>query len=161
MAKEIERKFLVDHLPVFMLDQPKNEIIQGYISADPNGREVRLRKKEQTYWLTIKDNGGLERNEYEIQLSQGQFETLWQATNERRIIKDRYFYQHEGYQVEVDVYHRPLKGLIVAEVEFPSKEEAMRFKKMDWMRKEVTHLNFLKNKNLLQFDNFGEIKAKL
>lgn len=161
MAKEIERKFLVDHLPVFLLEQQKFEIIQGYISADPNGREVRLRKKGETYWLTIKDNGGLERNEYEVQLSQAQFETLWQTTESRRIIKDRYVYKHEGYAVEVDVYHQPLKGLIVAEVEFPSKEEALRYKKAPWMSKEVTHLNFLKNKNLLQFDNFGAIKAKL
>ena len=86
---------------------------------------------------------------------------LWPGTLGRRLVKDRYLSTYNGFKVELDVYEAPLNGLIVAEIEFPSPEVAESFQKADWMQQELTHINFLKNRNLLQFDSFESIKDRL
>ena len=161
MAAEIERKFIVTNLPPIIKEQPKKEIEQGYLALDPEGKEVRLRQANQLYSLTVKTAGGLQRQEYEISLSQTQFEVLWEATQDRRIRKDRYVLQQNNLLIEVDIYHQPLQGLIVAEVEFETVEAANNYQKEPWMGEEVTHLSFLKNKNLLQFENYQALLERL
>ncbi len=158
MSEEIERKFWVQQLPEAFLQLPHSNIRQGYLSLDPDGKEVRLRQKDHSYWLTVKGSGELERKEYEVELSYAQFVTLWPAVEEKIIHKVRYALRLQEKLVEIDVYERPLKGLIVAEIEFDSTEAARSFRPANWMTKEITHLNFMKNKNLLQFDDFEEIK---
>jgi CYTH domain-containing protein len=41
-------------------------------------------------------------------------------------------------KVELDVYEADLEGLKVAEVEFPSEDEAGNFQPPDWIGEEVT-----------------------
>ncbi len=160
-SKEIERKFWVSELPSFITALPFVTIKQGYLALEPKGREIRLRQKNDTYWLTVKTDGTLERSEYETPLSQQQFELLWPAVEKNIIHKTRYLLQKDKYAIEIDVYHQPLKGLIVAEVEFADKESAGTYTPESWMRKEITHLNFMKNKNLLQFQSFDQIRDLL
>ena len=161
MASEIERKFLVKELPAFVRQQPMKVIEQGYLALDPNGKEVRLRKSNNDFFLTVKSSGTLSRQEFEVQLSAAQFDQLWEATEGHRLRKDRFTFQSRGYEIEVDVYHRPLKGLIVAEVEFNSEQAALAYHKESWMDQEVTHLNFLKNKNLLHFESYEALLERL
>ena len=161
MSAEIERKFLIRELPPGTLSESCLCIQQGYIALDPSGKEVRLRKSNEQFYLTVKSGGTLQREEYEIEIQQSQFETLWPSTEGKRLRKDRYLIDRDGYTIEIDVYHQPLKGLIVAEVEFDSEGEANLFVKEDWMGQEVTHLNFLKNKNLLQFESLEDLKSML
>jgi adenylate cyclase len=159
--KEIERKFWVRQLPAFVPELPHSQIQQAYLALGSDGNEIRLRQKDDTYWLTIKTQGDLERSEYETPLSQQQFETLWPAIQPPIIHKTRYLWQREGYNIEVDVYQQTLKGLIVAEIEFPDKKSALQYQPEPWMDKDITHLNFMKNKNLLQFKNFDQVKNSL
>lgn len=159
--KEIERKFWLRQLPSFISELPSTQIKQGYLALNPEGQEVRLRKNNNTYWLTVKSDGGIERSEYEISLSPQQFEALWPAVEEQIILKTRYLWEKDSLQVEIDVYHQPLEGLIVAEVEFQSREDAQKYIPEPWMSKDITHLNFLKNKNLLQYQSFEQIKSQL
>lgn len=161
MAKEIERKFLVAELPASLSEVTPKRLEQGYLALEPDGNEVRLRRSENQFWLTIKTQGALIREEYEVELSEEQFEQLWPGTEGRRLVKNRYINVFNGFKVELDVYEKPLKGLIVAEIEFPSPEVAESFQKADWMEKELTHINFLKNRNLLHFDSFEAIKDRL
>ena len=54
----------------------------------------------------------------------------------------------EGKQVEVDVYHGSLAGLVVAEVEFTSARESTQFTAPPWFGDEVTENEAYKNVNL-------------
>lgn len=157
MAREIERKFLVKRLPFDSETSPFVPIEQGYLALEPEGQEVRLRRKGELYYLTVKSQGTLVREEYEVELSKEQFEVLWPGTAGRRLQKDRYFFE----TFEVDIYKGNLQGLVVAEIEFGEAEKAKSFQLPDWLGKEITHINFLKNRNLLQFENLDAIRKEL
>lgn len=161
MPQEIERKFLVDQLPEEIQSAKALPIEQGYLAIDPEGKEVRLRRIGDSCWLTVKSKGELIRKEFETKLSIEQFDQLWPATAGQRLQKTRFLLQRNSYTIEVDQYHQPLSGLIVAEVEFDSAKAAEQFKAESWMGQEVTHLNFMKNKNLLQFDHLEDLKEIL
>ncbi|MEL7121850.1 MAG: CYTH domain-containing protein [Bacteroidota bacterium] len=161
MPKEIERKFLLEKLPGWINDFDQFSIQQAYLTASSEDREIRIRQKGKTYWLTIKSAGGLEREEYETAITETQFNDLWPARIGIAIVKDRYIGTLEGAKVEIDVYQKPLNGLMVAEVEFENITIAEAFVPFDWMGREVTQLNFLKNKNLLSFESYEDLKQHL
>ena len=79
-SREIERKFLIKHLPEEILRSRHFQIAQGYLANEPGGRHVRLRKKAKTASLTFKVGRGTSREEREIRLSTKQFAALWPAT---------------------------------------------------------------------------------
>jgi adenylate cyclase len=144
---EVERKWLVQDLPNLSGCEGK-EVIQGYIAIAADGTEVRLRQTDGTCFQTVKSEGGLVRDEIEVELSHEQFETLWPATAGRRLEKTRYTLRWADKKVEVDVYHSSLAGLIVAEVEFPSASESRWFAPPPWFGAEVTEDEHYKNANL-------------
>ncbi|PYM69200.1 MAG: adenylate cyclase [Candidatus Rokuibacteriota bacterium] len=148
MSLEIERKFLVTSLPGAMARDPHEHIIQGYVVVGADGSEVRLRRKGQKYFETVKLGRGEVRSELEIELTATQFDTLWEATSGRRIEKTRYEVSHAGRIVEVDVYHGELAGLVIAECEFSSAEESRRFVPPEWFGGEVTDDPGYKNQSL-------------
>ena len=63
---------------------------------------------------------------------------LWPLTEGRRLHKRRHVIPHGDLQIEVDVYEGDLEGLVVAEIEFASEEEARGFEPPDWIGEEVT-----------------------
>ncbi|MCL4152502.1 UNVERIFIED_CONTAM: hypothetical protein GTU68_019859 [Idotea baltica] len=144
---EIERKWLVETLPDLSKAR-RYKIIQGYISIAENGDEVRLRKKDNLYFQTIKSKGGLVRSEVEIKLTEEQFNTLWPTTEDKRIVKTRYEIPINSLIAEVDIYKENLEGLKIVEVEFSTIEEAELFSFPNWFGKEVTEDEAYKNKNL-------------
>jgi adenylate cyclase len=144
---EIERKWLVQDLPDVSEHQGK-EITQGYLALATDGTEVRLRQTDGKFFQTVKSKGGLVRAEIEVELSKAQFEALWGATAGRRLEKTRYVKQWAGKNVEIDVYHGSLAGLIVAEVEFPSASASAQFAPPPWFGTEITEDTQYKNVNL-------------
>ena len=137
-SREIERKFLVKHLPVEILHSARYRIAQGYLANESGGRHVRLRKKAKTASLTFKVGGGYSREEREIRLSPKQFATLWPATAGRRLGKMRYEVPYKNLTIEVDIYYGRNHGLIVAEVEFPNHASRRKFKPPSWFGREIT-----------------------
>ncbi len=79
---------------------------------------MRLRKKGKTTSLTFKVGRSAHREEREIKLSPKQFAALWPATVGRRLYKLRYEMPWKNFLIEIDIYRRKHKGLVVAEVEF-------------------------------------------
>jgi adenylate cyclase len=144
---EVERKWLVRDLPDLSGYRGKN-VIQGYIAVSADGTEVRLRQTDEQFFQTVKSEGGLVRDEIEVELSKEQFETLWRATTGRRLEKTRYRLPWADKQVEIDVYQGALTGLVVAEVEFTSAGESARFAPPPWFGPEVTEDEHYKNVNL-------------
>lgn len=137
-SREIERKFLIKHLPVEILGARHFNITQGYLANQPGGRHVRLRKKGKTPSLTFKVGRGSAREEREIRLSPQQFATLWPATAGRRLRKVRYAIPWKNLTIEIDIYRGRNQGLIVAEVEFPSQSSCRKFRPPGWFGREIT-----------------------
>ena len=148
--EEIERVFKVRQVPKNIEQYPSENIVQGYLAIDVTGAEVRLRKIGDRYFETFKGSGRLQRRELEIALSQDQFNTLWPATEGRRIEKIRYQIDEGGQKIELNVFWGNLESLVLAEVEFPSREKSEEFKPPDWFGDEVTEDIRFKNQNLAQ-----------
>jgi adenylate cyclase len=133
---EVERKFLVPD-PPDLEGAEADEIEQGYLATGADG-EVRLRRKGDARLLTAKLGAGLSRQEEEVEIDRDSFDRLWQLTEGRRLHKRRHVLPDGNRRVEVDVYEGDLDGLVVAEIEFDSEEEARAFEPLDWLGEEVT-----------------------
>jgi adenylate cyclase len=133
---EVERKFVVSDLPSLEGTQA-DEIVQGYLAIGTDG-EVRVRRKGDRLALTAKLGAGLSRQEAEIELDPESFDQLWPLTEGRRVHKRRHLVPFGNMKIEVDVYEEELEGLVVAEIEFDSEEEAHAFEPPVWLGEEVT-----------------------
>jgi adenylate cyclase len=143
---EVERKFRLQQ-PPDLSSSESDPIEQGYLAVGADG-EVRLRRKGEKTLLTAKRGAGLSRGEAEVEVSAEQFEALWPLTEGRRLRKRRHVLPHDGLEIEVDVYEGELEGLIVAEIEFDSEEQARGFEPPDWLGDEVTGDERFLNENL-------------
>ena len=56
--------------------------------------------------------------------------------------------QKEKLTIELDIYKEELSGLITAEIEFPSEEEALLFTPPEWFSEDVTYAPEYKNSYL-------------
>lgn len=146
--QEIERKFLVKTLPENLDQYPNKDIIQGYLAIGTDGTEVRLRKKGEKYFETVKSSGDKTRSETEVEITKNQFDVLWVATEGKRVEKNRYEIQYEDRVIELDVYRVNLDGLLSAEVEFPNESESNVFIPPEWFGEEITSDKRYKNQNL-------------
>jgi adenylate cyclase len=143
---EVERKFRLRQ-PPDLSSSESDPIEQGYLAVGADG-EVRLRRKGEKTLLTAKRGAGLSRGEAEVEISAEQFEALWPLTEGRRLRKHRHVLPHDGLEIEVDVYQGELEGLIVAEIEFDSEEQARGFEPPDWLGEDVTGDERFLNENL-------------
>ena len=119
MTLEIERKFLLTASPEAALLGVGVAIAQGYLE---NG--LRLRRKGERCFLTLKGEGTIAREEWETEIPRWVLEQLWPATAGRRLEKTRYLVRHGAWTLEVDEYHGPLCGLWTLECEFPDEAAA-------------------------------------
>lgn len=153
IPKEIERKFLVRFLPKDLDVYKKKEVVQGYLAITSDGVEIRLRRKGDKYFETIKIGSGKSRTELETEISSEQFDKLWPGTEGKRLEKTRYEIPHkdnEGHEfvIELDIYHGNLDSLITAEIEFKSDDDSVKFETPDWFGEEVTDNKDYKNQSL-------------
>ena len=136
MAKEIERKFLVEG-DFEQQAVASYHIAQGYI-AGSDSLTVRVRVRDDEGFLTIKgrsDASGLERDEWEWPIDATEARALL-SFSRGTIDKRRYIIPYEGHTFEVDRFYGANEGLIVAEVELSSRDEA--FARPQWLGREVT-----------------------
>lgn len=144
---EIERKFLVKEPPEGLEKRPKKEIEQGYLCVHP---AVRVRKKGERFFLTCKGEGLLSREEYEVSIPQEAYQHLLPKADGTVIRKTRYEIPFGDYVIELDLFAPPFAPLMVAEVEFPSEEEAKAFVPPAWFDREVTYDPAYANASLSQ-----------
>ena len=117
MAFEIERKheaFSSSH------------IRQGYICSE-RGRTVRVRIRDTRAYITIKGpsaDGGLSRYEFEYEIPLSDAETLMTLCQPGIIDKTRWLVKSGKHTFEVDEFHGDNEGLVMAEVELSSEDEA-------------------------------------
>ncbi len=148
---EIERKFIIKSPPAGWRRRPSTKITQGYFDVRNSSLEIRLRQEGNHHVLTIKTGDGLRRGEYELAIPVRQFQQLWPLTRGRRLTKRRYRMALGTNTIEMDVYTGSLRGLITAEVEFPTSRDSRRFKAPVWFGREVTHDRQFSSRNLAAF----------
>ena len=134
--------------PLNLALYPSQRIEQGYVATEHNGNEVRLRKKGEQYYLTVKQGVAVARSEYEVELSFDQFDVLWATTLNRRLVKTRFYIPYQRYTLELDVYAYHLIGLHTVEVEFPTVAAFNNFEPPDWFGREITDDPNFKNRHL-------------
>lgn len=146
---EIEKKFLIQSLkdvPGDISDYKYHDLEQGYLSTEP---VVRVRKEDDTYYLTYKGSGMLVREEYNLPLTKESYEHLVKKADGIVIKKRRYLIPLDGgLTCELDVFHGKYEGLLLAEVEFSSEEEANAFVPPAWFDTEVTYDSRYHNSNM-------------
>lgn len=144
---EIERKFLITN-PLFNYDiYPFHTIEQGYLCTEP---VVRVRREDDTCYLTYKSKGLLSREEYNLPLTKESYDHLISKADGNIISKKRYFIPIEGTEltIEFDVFEGKFEGLMLAEVEFETVEEAEAFTPPEWFGRDVTFSGEYQNSRL-------------
>ncbi|SEA26535.1 CYTH domain-containing protein [Desulfuromusa kysingii] len=145
---EIERKFVLHRLPEKLLSNAHgDEIKQGYLLRE-NGRELRVRKRNGEYWMTVKQGSGLSRSEQECQIPAEQFAMLWPLTVGRQVEKTRYSIKQGDLLFEIDQFKEKLQPLILLEVEFTNLEKSQLFSVPTFVSWEVTEDENYKNATL-------------
>ncbi len=135
MKQEIERKFLVvdDRWRV----RAGRGVVcrQGYLCTQPT---VRVRQMGSKGFLTIKGPAtGFSRPEFEYEIPVQEAEAILNSLcGERIVSKMRYTFVCREMQWEVDEFDGKNKGLILAEVELKTEDQA--FEKPGWLGKEVS-----------------------
>ncbi|MBQ8545740.1 MAG: CYTH domain-containing protein [Clostridia bacterium] len=141
---EIERKFLVGALP--NLEGCRySEIKQGYVSFSP---EIRVRQLNDKYYRTEKGEGMIMREENEWEIDKETADQMFSQVKTNIIKKTRYYIPYNKYTIELDIYKGIFKGLVVAEVEFSSLDEAKAFSPPDWFLEDISEKREYRNKIL-------------
>ncbi len=139
---EIERKYLVRQLPQKLEQYEFLDIEQGYLNEKP---VMRIRRMNEEYRFTYKskENGQSGQpvcvsQEVELPLTAEAYEHLKKKTDGILIEKTRYRIPYDTHVIELDIFHGMYEGMIVAEVEFSSVEEAETFEPPDWFGQNVS-----------------------
>jgi len=142
---EIEHKYIIEELPAGLNIVKSKSIKQGYISASP---VIRIRQLGDEYFLTVKGKGLIAREEFEMPISPEEFQVLSKKVDGLVIHKTRHYIPYAKYTIELDIFHENYKGLMIAEVEFRSMDEANRFIPPQWFGKNVSKDSSYQNVNL-------------
>ena len=163
---EIERKFTIKMLPQNLEQYEKCEIEQAYLCKKPT---IRIRKSNEDYILTYKTKKGLTitadatarcNEEVELPLTKEAYEHLKEKADGQTIIKTRYLIPIENHRkIELDVFHGYLDGLMFAEVEFGSEEEAAAYQLPDWFLEDVTFDRRYSNAVMTKYNTLKELLA--
>lgn len=145
MGSEIERKFLVD--PAWKPTTPGHYFKQGYLSS-VRERVVRVRVAGTEAKLTIKGvTTGVTRAEFEYDIPLADAHALLEICEQPLIEKRRYEEPYGDHVFEVDVFMGANAGLVIAEIELKSEDEA--FLRPPWLGEEVSGDPRYYNNNLI------------
>ena len=136
---EIERKFLVTSKAFKTQASAEKKISQGYLNSDPE-RTVRIRIANDQGFLTIKGKGnesGMSRFEWEKEIPVDEARALLALSEKGAIDKTRFEIKVGNHTYEVDEFYGENEGLVIAEIELSSENEA--FEKPEWLGEEVTN----------------------
>lgn len=142
---EIERRFLINNLNNLDLSQYKHKhIIQDYLYKD---RFTAIRKRKTviennvSYTYTIKTKKiGISVNELENDISKDEYHSLKVNPNFNHIDKTRYIIPYiNNLNIELDVFNDNFNGIILAEIEYESENQANIIQIPDWFGNEITN----------------------
>lgn len=136
MGIEIERKFRVAGEGWRQPPTAQTRFSQGYLSRDP-ARTVRVRLAGTRAFLTIKGaTVGATRAEFEYEIPPADAQALLALCDGPVVEKIRHLCVFEGMTWEIDEFLGANAGLVVAEIELQSEDQA--FARPAWLGEEVT-----------------------
>lgn len=145
MGAEIERKFLV--APTWKPSDEGTYFKQGYLSSVKE-RVVRVRIAGTKAKLTVKGiTTGVTRSEFEYEIPVADAQAMLDICEQPLIEKRRHLETVGGKQFEIDVFLGANQGLVIAELELASEDEA--FDKPPWLGAEVSGDERYYNNNLI------------
>lgn len=162
---ELRRVFLLENLPAPLTRASRHQqIFDNYIeNTRLRLRSVRIPETKQWTWI-LQQHEPLRENlsEWEISeiyLNEAEhrafeiFEGREVKTNERvetnEIRKNRYFYEANGRQIEIDLFLGKLWGLISAQIYFGTVAEMQAFEMSPFFVAEITFNEFFLGENLI------------
>ena len=134
MPIEIEHKFLVTGTEWRQGNGVR--ISQGYLNRDKE-RTVRIRVSGAEAFITIKGaSKGASRAEFEYPIPLADAAELLKLCDGPIVEKTRYIFPYIGHKWEVDEFLGENAGLVVAEIELESEDQA--FERPNWVGQDVT-----------------------
>ena len=124
---------------------PKKTITQDYLYVD-DYTAVRKRKIEKSgntkYVYTVKTmKVGISVNEFEKEITKEEYDALKINAEYITLSKDRYVIPYvDELKIEVDVFKGVYEGVVFAEIEFKSKEQAAQIELPKWFDKEMSQI---------------------
>ncbi len=155
MNIEIERKYLLKNDGWRNLAEGVH-YKQAYLN-EPGGNTVRVRIEGEKAKLTIKGKANnISRVEIEYDIPMEDAQALFSLAKTPCVEKYRHKIPYKGNIWEVDEFIGDNQGLVVAEIELKSEEQA--FEKPDWIGEEVTLDKRYTNSNLanMPFSKWGK-----
>ena len=135
MGREIERKFLVIS-DAWRAGASAVRMIQGYLTPGPPA-SVRLRIEGDQAWLNIKESTlAIGRAEFEYPIPVADAQAMLELCRGQIVSKTRHRVRHGRHTWGVDVFDGDNVGLVVAEVELKSEDEAITLP--PWIGREVS-----------------------
>jgi adenylate cyclase len=137
MAIEIERKFLVSGTGWRSAVRRSVRMRQGYLTQEAGRASVRVRVQEDCAHLNIKAAVvGSARAEYEYEIPLADAHEMLDTLCVACLDKTRHYVEFGGMTWEVDEFEGGNAGLVIAEIELSSREQA--FARPGWLGDEVT-----------------------
>ena len=138
MATEIERKFLVLNDDWRAIVRSDMKIIQAYLATNESS-STRIRIQNDKANINIKSATlGITRSEFEYAIPVVDAQSMIDDLCIKPVIeKTRYIVKYMHHTWEIDVFSGDNQGLIVAEIELSSPDEA--FEKPSWLGEEVSN----------------------
>ena len=162
---ELRRVFLIQDLPEPLTRASSHlQIFDNYIEKTRlRLRSVRVPETKKWSWI-LEHRFPPDENDLsiwkvaEIFLNEAEYHVFEQFEG-REIRKNRYFYELDGNQLELDVFIGKLWGLNTAKVVFESIEELQNFEIPPFVIREVTNNHFFVNENLVG-KSFADVQAE-
>lgn len=163
---EIERKFLVkdiNKINEIVNKYPKKTITQDYLYVD-DYTAVRKRKINENgntkYVYTVKTmKVGISVNEFEKEITKEEYDELKINAEYIPLFKDRYVIPYvDGLKIEVDVFKGVYEGIVFAEIEFKSEEQAAQIELPKWFDKDMSQIITNSKMATQNMKSFIEIK---
>lgn len=160
---EIEKTYLAKYFPLNLEKYESKEVVDIYISNETNHPNLRIRKNGNNFEITkkrpVKGNDASIQKEQTIPLTKKEFDFLEKITN-KKTIKTRFFYPIKNGLAQFDVFKGKLKGLVLIDIEFKTKNIKNDFEMPDFCLTEVTQENFIAGGKLYG-KSYKEIEKEL
>jgi adenylate cyclase len=143
---EIERKFLIKEMPD-LSGYISIKYERYYLRVEPD-LEERIQRVGDIYERETKARKSeLERTSDKIQITEEEFNRL-KPQAQSAIVRDSYLVS-DNPEITIKIYHGQHEGLVRAETEFNTLEEARAFIPLDWMGGEITNSPLGRDSQLL------------
>lgn len=156
MHNQIDRKFLIEKMP--SLFWRRSSIYERYFLQHGDLVEERIQKCGNVYEYEIRTAiSPRERTREKRTITKEEFNHL--KKNHKPVIRETYIISKKNPRITINKYRGDYKGLVYAEAEFDSVDEAEAFSPPSWMGPEITNCPLGRDSWLLGLDREHFLRA--